>query len=87
LKAHGGIILQLEANKMVYFFYGRERQRPSNFFTAIFGRWLDCAHFLTFTGHVWQKTTDGMGLRYSPEKRLYIPVQLLPRNPEVKTNM
>jgi hypothetical protein len=33
----------------VDFFYGRDRPRPSNFFTGVFGRWHDRARLLTFT--------------------------------------
>jgi hypothetical protein len=31
------------------FFYGRDRPRPSNYFTGVFRRWRDRARFLTFT--------------------------------------
>jgi hypothetical protein len=35
--------------KILFFLHGRDRPRPSIFFTGIFGRWRDRARFLTFT--------------------------------------
>jgi hypothetical protein len=40
------------SNRNFFFFlifYGRDRPRPSNFFTGVFGRWRNRARFLTFT--------------------------------------